>query len=567
MEKGDEQSTLEQQKNPNDRGGFLLSIPNELLFAIAAKLDPKSFGNLCMTCTTVQQLLRSTDTLWQNGALDSSKALHCIHSGHNVFVTGPAGSGKSYTLNRLYQLAPEWKIHQNDISMVSTTLLSATLLPDGTTIHQLAGLGFDAEGMTIPDFKKHIRAKAKKEFFLETVRRWKTMKILVIDEVSMLGKRTLERVNAAAQVFRDNDAPMGGVQVVACGDFYQLPPVNDQFAFQSQVWKSLAFKHVELKTSMRHAEDNRFFNLLQRVRKGTPSVEDIQLLKDRLARRTEEEVKKSGAVIPTYIFPVNQYVIQHNQERLMKLGKPDKTIKAMDALVRRVMVTHEDRTRSVSYLPCKAQEWNRLENAIERVRTKLEARVPSQLSLVPNAQYIVTRNIPAWHGGQDGLRLFNGMQCVYLSKMTMKYLSETGKYVEARVPECSVFYVQVQGNYFLERYQVPLKLGYATSTHAAQGMTLESAAVDVGSGIFSPGQLYVALSRVKSLSGLHLLGFDERKICVSKHVAEFYGDAPMNPHPTLTTNNKRKREQDDDDRSQHAVVHKRQWLLDAFSLT
>ena len=503
----------------------LSKIPNELLFNVASFLSPQEFAALCATCTRVRNLLRDAHFLWQNGELDSNMAVQDVLSGCNVFITGPAGSGKSHTIKRIYDSLTK-NVGCDTVAMTSTTLASATMLPDGSTVHHIAGISMDDDKITTNDFRRHLFARKNTPYMKALRDRWEPIRVLIIDEVSMLGRRTLELLNVAAQVFkRCYNKPMGGVQVVACGDFCQLPPVNDPaFAFQSNVWTELNFKNVELSVSMRHITDYRFFSLLQRVRVGKPSPDDIIVLEEHL-KKTSPLTKdtRKNKVIPTWLFPRNVDVCNRNMSMLKALGKSERTFSAEDIVVRRNVSVDNYGQRHIHYTQV-TNDMERGLGTLTALQNKLDARIPSTLSLVVGGQYVVTRNaIDTSMDGARPLRIYNGMQCVYKGNMRMDYLVSDGSYVEGSVPEMCVFYTPIRGDIYLQRIQIPLKVGYALSIHASQGMTLDCAAVDIGSRIFSSGQLYVALSRVKTLEGLHLLAFDKSKICMSELVAKFYG--------------------------------------------
>ena len=163
--------------------------------------------------------------------MEQSLALEVMMSGQSVLLTGPAGSGKTYALNEFIRRAKKSGKH---VSVTATTGLAATHL-NGSTIHAWSGMGIHDE---LPkNFFDHL-SKARRETIEKT-------NVLIIDEISMLHDYRLEMVNEIAKKVRGNDAPFGGMQVILCGDFFQLPPVNRTdsreggFVVNSEAWKEL----------------------------------------------------------------------------------------------------------------------------------------------------------------------------------------------------------------------------------------------------------------------------------------------------------------------------------------
>src|SRR6478735_6075373 len=163
--------------------------------------------------------------------MDQGLALEILHAGHNVMLTGPAGAGKTYVLNQFIRQA---KSDGKHVSVTATTGLAATHL-GGNTIHAWSGIGVHDE---LPaDFEDYL-LKTRRDII-------ETTDVLVIDEISMLHDYRLDMVDTVARAVRDDDRPFGGIQVVLCGDFFQLPPVNrdgsrqGSFVTNSEAWQTL----------------------------------------------------------------------------------------------------------------------------------------------------------------------------------------------------------------------------------------------------------------------------------------------------------------------------------------
>ncbi|HEY5667977.1 MAG TPA: AAA family ATPase, partial [Candidatus Saccharimonadales bacterium] len=179
--------------------------------------------------------------------MTQEEALAILESGKSVLLTGAAGAGKTYVLNKFIKRAR--KAGKN-VAVTATTGLAATHL-NGTTIHAWSGIGVQSF------FDKHMMksmGKTRQDLI-------KKANVLVIDEISMLHDYRLDMVDEVLRFVRDNRDPFGGVQVVLCGDFFQLPPVNragdrtGSFVTNSQVWRQNVFTVCYLKTQFRQKDD------------------------------------------------------------------------------------------------------------------------------------------------------------------------------------------------------------------------------------------------------------------------------------------------------------------------
>jgi ATP-dependent exoDNAse (exonuclease V) alpha subunit len=148
--------------------------------------------------------------------VNQKQALDILKMGNNVFLTGPAGSGKTYLLN---QYITYLKSHQIPVGITASTGIAATHM-GGTTIHSWSGMGIRDE-MTAQDMGELFKRQYLRNRFLHT-------KVLIIDEISMLHAHQLDIVNKILKTFKGNDLPFGGLQVILCGDFFQLPPITSR---------------------------------------------------------------------------------------------------------------------------------------------------------------------------------------------------------------------------------------------------------------------------------------------------------------------------------------------------
>jgi ATP-dependent DNA helicase PIF1 len=183
-------------------------------------------------------------------------------AGKNVFLTGPGGTGKSKWIQTVYQHAcsEHKKIHVCAMTGCAAILLHCK----ATTLHSWAGIG-------IGD------SKPLNKYAID---RWKKNHILIVDEVSMLSLSLFERLNELGQTIRKSSRPFGGIQLLFCGDFYQLPPVNEAFCFESPLWKPM-FNCVQLVKNFRQQDDT-FHDILSELRKGKISKQSYTILKQRV---------------------------------------------------------------------------------------------------------------------------------------------------------------------------------------------------------------------------------------------------------------------------------------------
>lgn len=468
----------------------LNDIPKDVLFCIAERLKARAFRDLRKTCKYLYTLL-SDERFIQNAEIQSNHICFLVlKQRQNIFITGVGGTGKSYTLQKICKLAPKYGIQY---AITAPTGRASCVFEGGSTIHSFSGLGL----------AKMSLAKIQKDYSERRVvpgkKNWQSIDLFIHDEVSMLGASVFEKAELCARLSRGNDKPFGGVQLLFSGDFLQLPPVCDKYVFTSPVWQSINLKCIELTTSIRQSNDLTYFHLLNRIRTSTQTEKDEKLLMSRLIPYDEEKLIK-----PTKIYSKNINVEQVNTEEFEKLDRPiEKTYIATDQIYEKVKVDGKK-----SYILSNKMS---LERAHAKIETRLCRQCPTKIELKQDAQYILTVNLDVKKG------LVNGARCVYLGGTYFNFL---------KVQCCDIqthdFFFPLGENLYLRRKQLPLKLGYATTIHSSQGMTLDLAKMELGKDIFSPGQMYVALSRVKNLKALYLTEFDSTKIRSSTLALDFY---------------------------------------------
>ena len=419
------------------------------------------------------------------------KALELLKDGYNVFLTGPGGTGKS-TVIKIFK---QWcENNYRRIAITSTTGVSALLI-NGTTIHSFAGIRTGED----PVDKLIEGIKARK--FVNY--RWRATKVLVIDEISMMKPELLEKLDSIGKAIRNNPNPFGGLQVVLTGDFAQLPPVyideEEKFCFQSPLWKTLVQKTVHLTEIMRQ-KDKIFQRCLSEIRLSNVSETTLEILQTRLVSTCQ--IQKINGILPTRLFARKRNVEEINNKHLQRLRDDGAET-----------VTFEAETKVINTKFQKIPDSYK-DGLIKKINRSCPA--PDKLELVVGAQVMLNYNYCI----EDGL--VNGSRGV-LSKIigdvpVVRFLDG------AEIPIAPVVWeLREDDSLCVQKKQIPLIVAYACTIHKVQGATLDLAIIDAGPNIFQYGQIYTALSRVKSLDGLYLLKLDPERIRCHPKVLEFYG--------------------------------------------
>lgn len=433
-----------------------------------------------------------------------NKAYNAFLNGENIFITGPGGCGKSYFIQKIYNSAIN---EGKNIKITSLTGCSAILLNcKATTIHKWGCLGI-GKGNEITIYRRIIQRKQTSNY-LDT-------DILVIDEISMLNQYLFEVLDYLCKKIRNNTLPFGGIQIVASGDFYQLPPVckdnediiQSSFCFQSNKWEETfeSDNQFTFDINFRQNEDEDYFNMLQEIRRGKPSFDTIGKLvlcsKKKFIESDHLESK------PTFIYPIKRMVDKVNLDEMSKLRK-DKNIESH-------IYPYE-----LKYLESPINEKNVKEKDIKNEYENLvkNGMFEEKLELCIGCQVMCISNI------DQELGLVNGSQGIVVdfSKEGNKRLPivKFDNIEDEIIVKGHNWMLESNENYSL--MQIPLVLSWAITVHKSQGMSIEKAVIDIGNSIFQYGQTYVALSRVKSLNGLYLTKVNAQKIKAHPEVMKFY---------------------------------------------
>jgi len=394
--------------------------------------------------------------------MDQETVLDILKMGKNVFLTGSAGTGKTYILNKFINYL---KSHEINPAIVAPTGIAASHL-NGMTIHSFFGLGIRDN---VDEY--YIDSLIQKKYLNQ---RLSKLKVLLIDEVSMVSPEIFSSIDRILKAFKFSNEPFGGVQVVVSGDFFQLPPISKikkkkRFAWQSDIWKESNFSTCYLEKKFRQ-EDDKLIKILDDIRSGEISEESHKLLKEAYNKKLNNSFR------PTKLYTHNIDVDQINKKELENLNQKSRFFSA-----------------SAKGSKKNIEKIFKSSLVLEEIILKKEAVV---LFIKNNYEkgYIngtTGKVIDFAENGDPIVEIFSGRK-INVVKEDWSFENEDGK-ILATVS------------------QIPLRLAWAITVHKSQGMTLEYAEIDL-SKTFETGQGYVALSRVKSTEGLSLIGLNKKAL-------------------------------------------------------
>jgi ATP-dependent exoDNAse (exonuclease V) alpha subunit len=403
--------------------------------------------------------------------MTQSEALDILKMGGNVFLTGAAGSGKTYVLNEYINYL---KNNRVEVAITASTGIASTHL-NGMTIHAWTGMGIK-DRLTDSD----IDDLMEKQYLYK---RFERTKVLVIDEVSMLHHYRLDMIDWICRSFKRNERPFGGLQVILCGDFFQLPPISrgevlqNQFSYKAESWENANFTICYLSENYRQQDDD-YLKILNEIRSGRVSEKSIKALMSRQDKNPDIDVQ------PTKLFTHNADVDEINHQHLASIKGSEEEFK----------MTSRGQANLVESLKksCLAPETLRLKEGARVMFVKNNYEV----GYVNGTLGVVT----GFNSYNEPLVRIASGRVIAVAPVSWK-IEEEGK-VKAEIS------------------QLPLRLAWAITVHKSQGMSLDAMEADLSKS-FTPGMGYVALSRVRSLSGMKLLGFNKTALQVHPEVLVF----------------------------------------------
>ncbi|MFZ4404078.1 MAG: DEAD/DEAH box helicase [Pseudobdellovibrionaceae bacterium] len=413
-----------------------------------------------------------------NLSAQQSAALDHLESGENIFLTGGAGSGKSFLIRHFMTT-----LNTKTWPLLASTGAAAVLV-GGRTFHSFFSLGI-MEGGFDPTFNRALKdGKMHK--------RLREAEGLVIDEVSMIPGEALQVAEALARASRQSSLPWGGLRIIAVGDFAQLPPVTRtgqrDWCFLTETWRDSGFTKVELTHNQRVSE-NVFLDVLQDVRYGQVT--------ERVKEFLNQHVKPHDEMDPaTRLFPRKDQSEFFNQKKLQEISDKEHVIDSI----------YLGEARYVQSLA-------------------KSAPVGEKLVLKKNCRVMFLQNDPQqrWVNGTRGI--VTGIEPDKI-RVRKEYPHKQENNLPSFGREITVEKTQFsmqdsEGKVVASVIQFPLGLAYATTIHKSQGSTLDSLWCDL-SRLWEPGHAYVALSRLTSAAGLNLISWSPRSIIVDPKVVQFY---------------------------------------------
>ncbi len=402
-------------------------------------------------------------------------ALGILKAGRNVFLTGSAGTGKTFLINKYITYLKERGIKP---AIVAPTGIAASHI-GGMTIHSFFGLGL-AEEITDEHLGKLFYRK-----FLQN--RLKNLQVLIVDEVSMVSPALFQSMDKILKTFKHSQEPFGGVQIILSGDFFQLPPISStgqktRFVWQTDLWNNSNLRVCYLEEKFRQEESDGLASILDEIRNGDVSEESLEVFRSCYRKKIDSKFRV------TRLYTHNIDVDRINEAELAKLKTPLKKFKAFIKGPKKEVEKIFNGSLVIPELNLKKGA------AVIFIKNNFErGYINGTLGQVVD----FTAEDDIRGGGLPIVEIFSGRKIIVHKEEWTKE-NDRGE-IKAFVR------------------QIPLRLAWALTVHKSQGMTLDAAEIDL-SQTFEVGQGYVALSRIRSLKGLRLMGMNETALRVDESV-------------------------------------------------
>lgn len=418
---------------------------------------------------------------------EQQEFLNLVLTGNSIFLTASAGYGKSAALE--HAVRELRRLHDHDPMIPSKIAITASTgkaagLIGGRTVHSYLGVGLarlSAEKL----YEKLMTVSRMKKKRRELMQ----LKTLIIDEISMINAAFLDKISSYLALIKCNNEPFGGVQMVFVGDLLQLPPVEGKFMIEANAYKQLNPIVIQLTKCFRQS-DKIFQEILSEARFGNLSDKSYEIL---LAQNEINREKFDPDAKPMLICSTNKEVDAINQRELARINEP---------IVEYEIIPIDSNMRKIE------------------LAASSEA-IPLVIKLKIGAQIVITTNVSLG----TGLIIANGTQG-FVREMHEKHIivelfdmDQDVKIAYHSVLDPDIIDEDLKPVYIFE--YLPIKLGYAMTIHKCQGMTCSLLEIDL-SKVFADGQAYVAVSRVKSLDGLKLIGLKRNAFKANKFILRFY---------------------------------------------
>lgn len=476
-----------------------------------------------------------------------------LYSGKNVLLHGPAGTGKTYTINEFIEL--NRKTNQDTLYITAPTGLAATHI-NGTTIHS----AFSLKQFNLPDkLKSQITDYDYVESKLDTsniatgnkMHEWITsivtrstfnerrLKYLVIDEISMASATLITIVDAILREKYDVNLPMGGVQCIFSGDFFQLPPVKDEYCNFTKAWEKAGIHCVEFVEPKRFTDGLGYFDFICRLRLARLNTDDKALIMSRLDAYIRGDHLKLN-VAPIMLYPTNREIDITNNRKLDLIDSTEYVFKARD------YIKLAPGMSAGKQIMVKSTAENMLcEMGVDNLRLKVGAQIifttnyNKDLKLVNGrmGKVIEIKRITTSGNKDDEIVAYHNPIQNYDNQDSHEHVHDN---ISVDLAKTEQYYVVIEdfdgvrhiintytksinSKYFsCSRTQFPFKLAWAISIHKSQGMSIDAAIIDISKS-FADGQSYVAISRVTNINGLFISKVDLNKIRANKAILSYFG--------------------------------------------